>query len=102
MLMYRRTQGQPITLYYRKTHEHRWRMITKDNYAKEWEAEAKRIQGLFELEQAKCKALADELEEVQERLNLTESMLHSAAKDNMSKDIQIKMLSKASHAQSVE
>lgn len=94
MLMHRRTQGQPITLYYRKSIEHRPRMVPKEQYAQAWEAEAKRIQGLFELEQAKCKALADELEEVQERLNLTESMLHSAAKDNMSKDIQIKMLSK--------
>ncbi len=78
MLMYRRTQGQPITLYYRKSIEHRPRMVPKDQYAQAWEAEAKRIQGLFELEQAKVKALADELEEAEKQLQASDALVKHA------------------------
>ena len=62
MLRYRKTEVEGKILYHKTHHEQHWRRVNPKDYAKVWEAEAKRIQRLFELEQAKNKALADDLE----------------------------------------
>jgi len=65
MLRYRRTEVEGKILYHKTHHEQYWRRVNPKDYAKVWEAEAKRIQGLLELEQKKNAALIEELEELQ-------------------------------------
>jgi len=65
MLRYRKTEVEGKILYHKTHHEQHWRRVNPKDYAKVWEAEANRIQGLFELEQKKNAALTEELEELQ-------------------------------------
>jgi len=65
MLRYRKTEVEGKILYHKTHHEQHWRRVNPKDYAKVWEAEAKRIQGLLELEQKKNAVLIEELEELQ-------------------------------------
>jgi len=65
MLRYRKTEVEGKILYHKTHHEQHWRRVNPKDYAKVWEAEANRIQRLFELEQKKNAALTEELEELQ-------------------------------------
>ena len=65
MLRYRKTEVEGKVLYHKTHHEQHWRRVNPKDYAKVWEAEANRIQKLFELEQKRSAALAEELEELQ-------------------------------------
>lgn len=106
MLKYRRTQGQPVTLYYRKSKDHRWRSVPKSDYAMRWEERANEMEVIAKKYKAaylhladKCAinvskyfAVTEELEEVTNKLNLAESTLEVAVQDNLAKDLMIKHL----------